>query len=238
MTLDRTSPSTLITGASTGLGREFARAALAAGHGVTITGRHPETLDEAVADLVAADGVTADRVLAIAADASSWDDTRRVMDAHLERFGGLDVAVANAGFTAPGDLATGDPARWESMVLTNVLGPALLTKAADAPLREREGRLVFLGSVAGRVNRPGSLYSATKHAVTALAENVRMQYIGSGVRVTVLNPGVVDTPFWEEGTPPVSVSAAEVAATLSWLLTLPGGVDVNELTIRPVGQVV
>ena len=95
------------------------------------------------------------------------------MAEHVARHGGLDVVVANAGFTAAGDLADGDPDQWRSMVLTNVLGPALLVRAALPRLTTPGGQIVLVGSVAGRIIRPGSLYGATKAAVAALAENLR-----------------------------------------------------------------
>ncbi|GAA4896432.1 hypothetical protein GCM10023405_14590 [Streptomonospora salina] len=83
------------------------------------------------------------------------------------------------------------------MVLTNVLGPALVTQAVLPHLKETRGRLVVVGSVAGVKNTPGNLYSATKWAVHALAENTRLLAAGDGVGVTLVAPGMVDTPFWD-----------------------------------------
>jgi NAD(P)-dependent dehydrogenase (short-subunit alcohol dehydrogenase family) len=179
--------SALVTGGSTGLGLATARHLTAIGMGVTVTGRTQSTLDAAVAELKAAG---ADAV-GVVADASEWEDNQRAVAAHVAHHGGLDVAVANAGFTASGDLADGDPEQWRSMILTNVLGPALLVKACLPLLTAPGGQIVLVGSVAGRIIRPGSLYGATKAAIAALAENLRPQLTTSGIKV----------PWWSRASP-------------------------------------
>ena len=225
--------SALITGGSTGLGRATALHLAALGLGVTVTGRTQSTLDAAVAELKAA-GADAVGVLA---DASGWEDNQRAVAAHVSHHRGLDVVVANAGFTASGNLADGDPDQWRSMVLTNVLGPALLVKACLPHLIAPGGQIVLVGSVAGRIVRPGSLYGATKAAVAAFAENLRPQLTTSGIKVALVEPGITDTPFWgEAGAPSFALESAAVAEAIGWIVQQPVGVDVNELLVRPVGQ--
>jgi NADP-dependent 3-hydroxy acid dehydrogenase YdfG len=226
----------LITGATSGIGATTARALLARGHQLAVTGRDKRRLDDFVAE--AGDP---DRLLGIVADAADWEATRGAVEQTVARFGGLDVAIANAGFTTPdnltpGAIGDGDPASWPAMVLTNVLGPALLARAALPHLEASGGRLVFIGSVAGVKNAAGSVYSATKWAVTGLAENVRMHATGRGVGVTVVNPGMVDTPFWYGNSPAVTLAAEPIADAICFALDQPAGVDLNTLTIRPVGQ--
>jgi len=229
------SPSALITGGSTGLGLATARHLASLGYGLTLTGRTADTLDTAVARVAA----TGADVLGVVADASDWDDNLRAVADHVGRHGGLDVVVANAGFTAAGDLVDGDPDQWRAMVLTNVLGPALLVKAAVPHLTTPGGHVVLLGSVAGRVIRPGSLYGVTKHAVAALGANLRAQLTASGIRVAVVEPGIADTPFWgDAGAPAVALDASAVAEAIAYVLAQPPGVDVNELLVRPVGQTI
>jgi NADP-dependent 3-hydroxy acid dehydrogenase YdfG len=225
--------SAIITGGSTGLGLATARRLARLGLGVTVTGRTPGTLDTAVQELRA----TGADALGVVADATDWADNERAVGDHLAHHGGLDVAVANAGFTAPGDLADGDPDLWRSMVLTNVLGPALLVKAALPHLTAPGGQVVLVGSVAGRIIRSGSLYGATKAAVAAIAQNLRPQLTASGIRVALVEPGITDTPFWgEAGAPPFALEADAVAEAVAYIVSQPAGVDVNELMVRPVGQ--
>lgn len=229
------SRSALITGGSTGLGLATARHFASSGYRLTLTGRTPNTLKAAVAELVA----TGADVLGVVADASDWADNQRTVADHVGHHGGLDVVVANAGFTVAGDLVDGDPDQWRAMVLTNVLGPALLVKAAVPHLTTPGGHIVLLGSVAGRVIRPGSLYGVTKHAVTALGSNLRAQLTASGIRVAVVEPGIADTSFWgEDGPPAVALESSAVAEAIGYIVGQPPGVDINELLVRPVGQTI
>jgi NADP-dependent 3-hydroxy acid dehydrogenase YdfG len=123
------------------------------------------------------------------------------------------------------------------MVLTNVLGPALLARATLPHLEATGGRLVLIGSVAGLKNSPGNLYSATKWAVTGLAENLRMYATSRGIGITLVNPGMIDTPFWpDDGAPSFAMPPQHVAEAICFALDQPAGVDLNTLTIRPIGQ--
>jgi NADP-dependent 3-hydroxy acid dehydrogenase YdfG len=220
----------LITGGTSGIGNATARAALAAGHRVCITGRDPDRVARAIAGLGAGD-----RALGCAADAADWSSTERAVEAAVARFGRLDVAVANAGFEVFSDFIEADPDEWRQMVLTNVLGPALLAKAALPELVKTQGRLILLGSVTGRKALPSNLYPATKWAITGMGESIRLQMIGTGVRVCVVEPGIVKTPFWPQ-TPEAGLDPEDVAGLIVWSLDLPPHVDVNELLVRPTGQ--
>jgi NADP-dependent 3-hydroxy acid dehydrogenase YdfG len=151
----------------------------------------------------------------------------------------LDVAIANAGFATHDTLADGDPGGWRDMVLTNVLGPALLIRAALPHLKLSRGRIVLIGSVAGVVYTPGNLYGATKWAVTGLAENTRRMVTADGVGVTLIAPGGAHTNFWQPagGVPDHPMSTADqLAETIAWAVDQPAGVDVNTVTLRPTGQ--
>ena len=147
--------------------------------------------------------------------------------------------VANAGFATHDTLADGDPDRWREMVLTNVLGPALLIKAALPALQQTRGRIVLIGSVAGFVHTPGNIYGVTKWAVTGLAENTRRLVTGDGIGVTLIAPGRVATPFWDaNGGPPAGglLTADQIADAIVWAISQPSGVDVNTVIVRPIGQ--
>lgn len=228
------SPVTLITGGSSGIGAAAARLLLDRGQRVTITGRDSGRLAKVSAELAAPD-----RLLAIAADAADYAAVQSAVASTLDTFGRLDAAVANAGFATAGNLAKGDPDEWREMVLTNVLGPALLIKATVPALRETKGRIVLVGSVAGTIHSAGNFYGATKWAMTGLAGNARLMLLDDGIGVTLINPGRIDTPFWEPhgGLPEGNVlTAAELAESIVWALSQPPGVDVNTVTVRPLGQ--
>ncbi|NGO71022.1 SDR family oxidoreductase [Streptomyces boncukensis] len=229
-------PVTLVTGGSSGIGGAVARQLLAQGERVAVTGRSAERL----AEFAKGAGEQPGELLTFPGDAAEAGDVQAAVDGTLSAFGRLDGVVANAGFATSGTLADGDPDEWRAMLLTNVLGPALLVRAALPALKESRGRIVLVGSVAGFVHTPGNLYGVTKWAVTGLAENTRLMVTGDGVGVTLVAPGRVETPFWEasgrelpEG---ALLSAEHIADSVVWALGQPEGVDVNTLTVRPVGQ--
>jgi NADP-dependent 3-hydroxy acid dehydrogenase YdfG len=158
-----------------------------------------------------------------------------MVDRTLERFGRIDVAFANAGFGATRGFLNESPEQWRSMVLTNVYGAALTIRATVPSLIEARGHLLLTGSVAGRRVLPGSLYSATKWAVTAMGEAARQELDGTGVRVTLVEPGAVDTPFFD--TPPEdALTPDDVARVVMFAISQPPHVDVNEVLVRPTGQ--
>lgn len=219
-----------ITGAGTGIGAALAQRANAAGNRVFAGARTQARLDELGASFDSATAAT------YAFDASDWGQTEQAVASAVERFGGIDVAVANAGGTVAGNFENGDPEAWRSMVLTNVLGVALTAKAVLPHLKQGGGRLVLIGSVVGHKIPPGSLYSATKHAVTAMAESIRMEVTKSGVGVTLIAPGRVETPFWSELPDAPMLAPDAVAGAILMACEQPPGVDVNEILVRPLGQ--
>jgi NADP-dependent 3-hydroxy acid dehydrogenase YdfG len=230
------SPVALITGGGSGIGAATARQLLERGYRVTVTGRNPDRLDRFAKELNEPDSL-----LTLAGDAGDHHAVQAAVDSTLAGFGRLDAVVANAGYATHDDLASGDPAGWRDMVLTNVLGPALLVKAALPALKEARGRIILVGSVAGVVYTPGNIYGVTKWAVTGLAENTRRMVTGDGVGVTLVAPGRTESGFWDPiGGPPEDVenmmTADQVASAIVWALGQPSGVDVNTIVIRPIGQ--
>lgn len=151
------------------------------------------------------------------------------------RFERLDVAFANAGFGASRGFLEESPEQWRSMVLTNVYGAALTIRATMPALKESRGHLILTGSVAGRRALPGSLYSATKWAVTAMGEAARLELNGTGVRVTLIEPGMVDTPFFDTRGPD-RLQPDDIARTVMFAVSQPAHVDVNEILVRPTAQ--
>jgi NADP-dependent 3-hydroxy acid dehydrogenase YdfG len=226
---------TLITGGSSGIGAATARALLEQGDLVAVTGRDAGRLAAFAASVDAGE-----RLLTIAGDAGDENDVASAVRQVVARWGRLDTVIANAGYSLPGTLEDHDPQAMRAMVLTNVLGPALLVRESLPHLRESKGRIVVVGSVAGIRNTPGNMYSVTKWAAHALVENVRQLVAKDRVGVTLVAPGVVDTPFWTErgGTPQAAaaLTAEQIAAVIVFAVNQPEGVDVNQLVVRPSGQ--
>lgn len=223
-------PVLLITGASSGIGAATARHAAEAGYRLVLGARSTDRLD-ALADELGG----AERALALRCDVTEWEDQQALVRAALDAFGRVDVVFANAGFGAARGFEAESVEHWRAMVLTNVYGAALTIRATLGTLRESTGHLLLTGSLAGRRALSGSLYSATKFAVTAMGEGARLELNGTGVRVTLIEPGQVDTPFFDdpgEG----RLTPEDIARAVMWAVGQPPHVDVNELLIRPVAQ--
>lgn len=223
-------PVFLITGASTGIGAATARHAAEAGYRLVLAARSQDKL-AALADELGGE----DRALAIGCDVTSWDEQERTVRAALDAFGRIDVAFANAGFGAKRGFLQETPEHWRSMVLTNVYGAALTVRATLPALKQSRGHLLLTGSVAGRRALPGSLYSCTKWAITAMGEAARQELDGTGVRVTLIEPGMVDTPFFD-GPVTGALEADDIARAVMYAVSQPPHVDVNEILVRPTAQ--
>jgi NADP-dependent 3-hydroxy acid dehydrogenase YdfG len=177
-----------------------------------------------------------ERALAVRCDVTEWEDQQAMVASALDAFGRLDVAFANAGFGARRGFEESTPEHWRAMVLTNIYGAALTIRATAAALRESRGHLLLTGSVAGRRALQGSLYSATKWAITGMGESARQEFNGTGVRVTVIEPGMVETPFFDNPPPSGALQAEDIARAVMFAVTQPSHVDVNEILVRPVVQ--
>jgi NADP-dependent 3-hydroxy acid dehydrogenase YdfG len=223
----------LITGASTGIGAATARHAVEAGWRVVLAARSEDRLAELAREL------GDEHALPHACDVTEFGDQQALVAAALERFGHVDAAFANAGFGAARGFLNEDPDQWRQMVLTNVLGVAFTIRAVMPHFKERNaGHFLLTSSVAGRRSLPGSLYSATKWAVTGMGESLRQelrQEEGSQVRVTLIEPGVVDTPFFDNR-PTGALEADDIARIVMFVLEQPARVDINEVLVRPTSQ--
>ncbi len=220
----------LITGASSGIGAATARHAARDGFRVVLAARSADRLEALAAELGGPD-----RALATPCDVTDWDQQAAMVRHALDRFGRLDVVFANAGFGAKRGWLEESPGFWRDMVLTNVLGAAYTARAAIPALRESTGHLLLTSSVAGRRPLKGSLYSCTKHAVTAMGEALRQDLDGTGVRVTLIEPGMTDTPFFDDR-PTGALEADDIARAVMYAVAQPPHVDVNEILVRPTAQ--
>jgi NADP-dependent 3-hydroxy acid dehydrogenase YdfG len=224
-------PVLVITGASTGIGAATARRAAEFGYRLVLAARSEDKLADLAQELGGDD-----RALAVRCDVTDWDDQQALVATTLDRFGRMDAYFANAGFGAKRGFLEESVEHWRSMIDTNVLGAALSIRASLPHFRERNrGHLILTSSIAGRRALPGSLYSATKHAVTAMGEALRQEISDTDIKVTLIEPGAVDTPFFENR-PSGALEADDIARAVMFALTQPPHVDVNELLVRPIHQ--
>jgi NADP-dependent 3-hydroxy acid dehydrogenase YdfG len=224
-------PVLVITGASTGIGAATARRAAEFGYRVAVAARSQEKLEELAGELGGDE-----RAIAVRCDVTSWDDQQALVSSTLERFGRMDAFLANAGFGAKRGFLEESVEHWKAMIDTNVYGAALSIRAALAHFREaNRGHMLLTSSVAGRRALPGSLYSATKWAVTAMGEALRAEVAETDIKVTLIEPGAVDTPFFDTA-PQGALQDDDIARAVVYALSQPRHVDVNEILIRPIHQ--
>ena len=227
----------VVTGASSGIGAATARAAAEAGYRLVLGARSEGKL-EALADELGGP----ERAIAVRCDVTEWSDNEALAAAAIDAFGGFDAVFANAGFGATRGFLEESPEQWREMVLTNVLGVALTIRATLPHLLERDsGHYVITSSVAGRRALPGSMYSATKWAVTAIGEALRQElrtmHENQRIRVTLIEPGMVDTPFFDNRPgPDNALHDDDIARVVLFALGQPPHVDINEILIRPSSQ--
>ncbi|HEX8392427.1 MAG TPA: SDR family NAD(P)-dependent oxidoreductase [Longimicrobium sp.] len=238
----------LVTGATAGIGEACAHAFAAAGARLVLTGRREERLRVVANDLRAAHG-TESHVVAL--DVRDREAVLATLSSLPGEFGAVEVLVNNAGLGRGMDkLFAGDPDGWDEMVDTNVKGLLYATRAVTPGMVERgRGHVINIGSVAGHEVYPGgAVYCATKHAVGAITRGLRMDLLGTGVRVSTVDPGMVETEFsvvrfggdreradsvYRGMTPLV---AADIADTVLWVATRPAHVNIDEIIIKPTDQ--
>jgi len=228
-------PVLLITGGSSGIGAATARRAAESGYRLALAARREDQLERLAEELGGPE-----RAMAVRCDVAEWAQVEAMARATLEAFGRIDAVFANAGFGAKRGFLEETPEHWRSMVLTNVLGVALTIRATLPHLLERgTGHYVLTSSVAGRRAVPGSLYSATKWAVGAIGESLRAElrqmHENSGIRVTLIEPGMVDTEFFDRR-PQNALEDDDIARAVLYAISQPEHVDVNEILVRPSSQ--
>ena len=227
-----TEPRTmLITGATTGIGEATARMAAETGYRVALAARSEDKLERIVSELGGAD-----KAIGIRCDVTEYDDQQAMVERTLEAFGRIDVAFANAGIgaTSSGTIK-GDYKNWRDMILTNLYGVTLTAKVCMPEILKNRGHLLITGSRAGRTTLKGSVYGATKWGVTGYGYNLREELAGTGARVTLIEPGMVDTPFFDDPKPK-ALQAEDVARAVMYAICQPDHVDVSEVMVLPVSK--
>jgi len=244
----RFSGTVLITGATAGIGQACAHAFAQAGARLILTGRRVERLEAVAAELRQAHG---SEVHPLVLDVRDREAVFAAVAGLPSEWAAIDVLVNNAGLGRGMDkLQAGDPDGWDEMVDTNVKGLLYATRAVTPGMVERgRGHVINLGSVAGHEVYPGgAVYCATKHAVGAITRGLRMDLLGTGVRVSTVDPGMVETEFsvvrfrgdqaradsvYRDMTP---LTAADIADTILWVATRPPHVNIDEIIIKPTDQ--
>lgn len=236
------SKTAIVTGASSGIGVATAHQLSQAGYNVILAARRKDRLEAIAKEL----GSTSH---AIPTDITNPKACADLVEKTIERFGRLDVLVNNAGIGLYDPIPDADPEDWRKMFDVNVLGVLYVTQAAVRHMLERRsGHLIFVSSVAGRrvPHSYGAVYSATKYAITAIAEGLRGDLNGQGVRVTTVEPGLTRTEFpTGSSSDPTEyyanknydpLEAKDVAAAITHAVTLPTSVSINEILLRPSNQ--
>ena len=221
----------LITGATTGIGEATARMAVEAGYRVALAARSQDKLEHVVGELGGSDNA-----IGIQCDVTEYEDQKGMVERTLEAFGRIDVAFANAGIgaTSTGTIK-GDYNNWRDMILTNLYGVTLTAKVCMPEILKNRGHILITSSRAGRATLKGSVYGATKWGVTGYGYNLREELAGTGARVTLIEPGMADTPFFDDPKPK-ALRADDVARAVMYAISQPDHVDVSELMVLPVSK--
>lgn len=236
----------VITGASSGLGEAAARLLSAEGATVVLGARRLERIEALAAELVRHDG----KALALMTDVTSHEQVKRLVDAAVDKFGRIDVMLNNAGLMPHSPLERLKLDDWNRTIDVNIKG-VLYGIAAALPhmKRAKHGHIINVSSVAGhKVSAGGAVYAATKHAVLALSEGLRLEVKPYNIRTTVISPGAVATElpdsiterdvsenihkFYES----YAIPADSFARTVAFAISQPEEVDINEILFRPTRQ--
>ena len=238
----------MVTGASSGIGEATARALAREGYAVSLAARREERINE-LCDEIASNG---GKALAVPTDVSDQASAAALIKTTKDELGAVDVLVNNAGVMLLGPIIGADIEHWQRMVNVNVLGLMYCTHAALPVMQEQGGgHVVNVSSVAGRVARLGSgVYNATKWGVGAFSESLRQEGVNYNVRVTIIEPGFVDTELQGHNEHPLVVETiqksieeigkvlepGDIANAIVYAVQQPAHVSINEVLVRPSGQ--
>jgi NADP-dependent 3-hydroxy acid dehydrogenase YdfG len=246
--IDLTGRRILVTGASSGIGAATARSIVACGGSVGLLARRKERLDELCAELGA-------RAVGVRADVTDLDGLEAAIDEAAARLEGVDGVVAVAGKSMTGTITTGTPQRWRELIELNLVGPLATVRFAARHFPSTGRRdIVLVGSVGAVTPVPGvAIYAASKRGLRAAAESLRLELAPDGINVGLVMPGMFDTegltleglvmdgdvplydlPYFVPGTGPASPEP--LADTIAFMMGLPEGIAVNEMIVRPTGQ--
>jgi NADP-dependent 3-hydroxy acid dehydrogenase YdfG len=237
----------VITGASSGLGEATARLLSAAGASVVLGARRVDRIQSLADELNAKGG----KALALATDVTNHDQVKKLVDSAVQKFGRIDVMINNAGIMPHSPLERLKIDDWNRTIDVNIKG-VLYGIAAALPhmKQQKSGHIINVSSVAGhKVTPNGAVYCATKHAVRALSEGLRVEVKPYNIRTTIISPGAVATELPNSITEPdvaagvskfyeeTAIPADSFARAVAFAMSQPDDVDINEILFRPTSQV-
>jgi NADP-dependent 3-hydroxy acid dehydrogenase YdfG len=237
----------VITGASSGIGEATAEVLAAEGAAVVVAARREERLE----DLVGRINGNGGKVLGVACDVTDEQQAHNLIKRGRDEFGRVDILVNNAGVMQLSKIQKGLSDEWRTMFEVNVLGLLYATDAAIEVMKEQgSGHLVNISSLASRGTRPGlGVYSGTKMAVNAISESLRQELLEDNIRVTMVEPGAVETELPDHTTDEEAreglsslleqldpLKAEDIANAVVYVVTQPERVSINEILIRPSQQ--
>ena len=243
------SKTALITGASSGIGEATARVLGEAGYDLVITARRTDRLQKLSDELEDRYGI---RVHALGFDVRDRIQTESALQALPAHFRQIDLLVNNAGLASGLEhIDEGDTLDWEKMIDTNVKGVLYVTRIVAGWMIQRGqgGHIVNIGSIAGsQVYENGAVYCASKHAMHALSEGMRIDFLKHGIKVSEIRPGMVETEFSKvrfhgdqeradnvyKGVEPLT--GHDIAEIIRWIITLPAHVNINDIVVMPTQQ--
>jgi NADP-dependent 3-hydroxy acid dehydrogenase YdfG len=235
----------VITGASSGLGEATARLLSSQGASLALGARRIDRLRSLADELTRSGG----KALAVTTDVTRYDQVKKLVDAAVKAYGRIDVMINNAGLMPSSPLERLKIEDWDRMIDVNIKG-VLYGIAAALPYmkKQKAGHIINVSSVAGhKIRAGGAVYAATKHAVRALSEGLRLEVKPYNIRTTVISPGAVDTELPHSVTEPdiaenmrkiyeIAIPAESFARAVVFAMSQPEDVDVNEILFRPTRQ--
>jgi len=238
----------LITGATSGIGKSTAFEFAKHGYNLIITGRRQDRLTDLKNNLLNQFSI---KVLDLCFDVRDSKQVETVLSNLPTEFKNIDVLVNNAGLAAGlASIQDGELNHWEQMIDTNIKGLLYVSKQiASIMIQNKKGHIINIGSIAGKeVYANGNVYCATKHAVDALNKGMRIDLLPHGIKVSSVNPGMVETEFSivrfdgdEERAKKVyenivPLKPEDVAETIYWMASRPAHVNINDIIIMPTIQ--
>jgi len=230
-----TGKTAIITGASSGIGEAIAEYLAMEGVHVVLAARNKEKLNEVVQSI---NNQNKGRAKAIVTDVTIKQEVEQLVEETKEAYGDIDIYVNNAGLVLPSSIRDGDVTTWENMIDVNIKGVLYGINAVVHQMLQRStGHIINVSSVSGlEVSKVNTVYSATKFAVRAISQGLEKELARTGVRITNLSPGMVETERTSgSGTPDrTPLEPADIAKAVVYAVSQPKNVNVNEITVRPV----